>query len=314
LGAFGRVAGQIANDWASQRQTNQQTSEELANNAASRAEIAQRIKSQMLSDQLAQAAQSATERNNDLKNQVLQQNLKTAGWDTDRGQYEQDDHGNWLFTIRNPYTKETRSFPSGKPSAVVEKEDTDAAAMERRKQQDADTAARQKETELAKQLAAKARFQSDMALLNARENAMNQRAARLADTKGMDAQMRFKFMQDPRRQDAFNDMQLKKQELANIDKQLTAGKNPTARTGLLGTFDSKEMSDDQRQSLVDQKKQLYEQIEQDMRQMEMIRALYDMPVPSPNQGITAPPGALGSGGPAGGGPPPLPGGFRPVAP
>lgn len=246
----------------------------------------------MLSDQLEQIASQREGHYNDLRNQVLEQQLRTGGYDFDKGQYEQDEHGNWQFVLRSP-TGETRRFKSGKPLAAEER-DAAAAAAE----------ARQKESELAKTLAAKTKFNNDMELLKAREAAMSQRAAKLADTRNMDAMNRFKFLNDPRRQDAFNDMQKAQAEISQIDGALRTGKNPTARTGILGVFDSKELSDDQKSSLVDRKKELYNQIEQDMRQMELVRALYDMPVPSPTANNAAPPGTPGPGQPP---PPPVPG-------
>jgi hypothetical protein len=291
VGAFGRVAGQIANDWASQRQTNQQTSEELANNQAQRGEIAQRIKSQMLSDQLAQAAQSATERNDSLKNQVLQQNLKTAGWDTDRGQYEQDDHGNWLFTIRNPYTKETRSFPAGKPSGVVEKEDTDAAAMARRQEQDKAAADRQREGELAKKLAAATKFHNDMSLLQAKQADLDKRVRLVNDLKGMNAKQQWGYTHDPDKQQLDVDTREKYAEVKQIDSIIVAGKNPLAMA-FLGISPNKALDDDDKANLMERKQDLVKQIEQNVMQQRMIRARYELPVPGDQ------PGAPSSGAPA----------------
>jgi len=253
----------------------------------------------MLSDQLAQAAQSATERNDSLKNQVLQQNLKTAGWDTDRGQYEQDDHGNWLFTIRNPYTKETRSFPAGKPSAVVEKEDTDAAAMARRKQEDDDIAKRQKDAELSKKLSAATKFQHDMALLKAKQADLVKRIQLTNDLKGMTAKQQWGYNNDPDKKDIDTANREKYAEIKQIDSIIVAGKNPLAMA-FLGISPNKALDDDDKATLMARKQDVLTQIEQNVKQQQMIRARYELPVPSDQPGATPP----GTGQPP---PPPKPG-------
>jgi hypothetical protein len=254
----------------------------------------------MLSDQLEQAAQSATERNDSLKNQVLQQNLKTAGWDTDRGQYEQDDHGNWLFTIRNPYTKETRSFPAGKPSAVVEKEDTDAAAMARRKQQDDDAAARQKDAELSKRLAAATKFHNDMALLQAKQADLDKRVRLVNDLKGMSPKQQWGYVHDPDKQQLDVDTREKYAEVKQIDSIIVAGKNPLAMA-FLGISPNKALDDADKANLLERKQEIVKQIEQNVMQQRMIRARYELPVPGDQPGA-APPGAPGAAQPTGPGP------------
>ena len=282
MGAFGRVAGQIANDWAAQRTANRQESEQLTNDAASRAEIAQRIRSQMLSDQLAQAQQAASERKDSLTNQVLEMQLRNGGYDFDKGQYEQNEHGGWEFVVRSPFG-ETRRFPAGEPLAAEERRIAADAAEQR-----------QKTDLLAKQAAAQTKFNNDMALLTQRERAQDARAARLANTRSLTAQQKLQLI------GPVNELQRIKSEIESIDKQLFVGKNPTVRTGLLGMFETKEMTDDQRAGLTEQRKQLVDQRDQVLTQIETIGALSSInaPTAAPNTappGATAPPSGKGPG-------------------